>query len=121
MNSELAVSRRRRPVAVMDLHYTDVDRKASSSKSLGWLLFAQRTQTAAVIGFSSGVSKSLKSMEIRFFIQDCGRVAPSLSTAMGVCAASEQTEEPSEWLQVSDPRGLYPAVRRLPLFNSNTL
>lgn len=117
MNRELAVSRRRRLVAVMALHYTDVDRKAGSSRSLGWLLFAQRTQTAAVIGFSSGVSKSLKSMEMRFFLRGCGRVAPSL---LGVCAASEQTEEPSEWPQVSDPRGLYPAVRRLPLFDSNT-
>lgn len=93
---------------MMDLHYTDVGRKAGNSRSLGWLLFAQRTQTAAVIGFSSGVSKSLKSIEMRFFLQDCGCVAPSLFTAMGVCAASDRQRS-----HLSGHRSLTPGVYNL--------
>lgn len=90
---------------MVDLHYTDVDRKAgSSSRSPGRLLFADRT---AVIEFSSGVSKSLSSLEMRLLLRDRGREDPSLFffAVMGVRAASQ-------WGQVSDPRGLYPAVRR---------
>lgn len=74
-----AVSRRRRPVLVIDLHYTGVDRKASSSRSPGRLLFAERThKRATVIGFSSGVLNSLSSMEMRLLLRDCGRADPSL-------------------------------------------
>lgn len=43
----------------------------------------ENTQTAAVIRFSSGVSKSLTSMEMRFFLRERGRVAPSLFAAIG--------------------------------------
>lgn len=64
---------------MIDLRYTGVDRKAGSSGSPGWLLFAERTrETAAVIGFSSGVSKSHSSMEMRLLLRDRGRADPSL-------------------------------------------
>lgn len=88
---------------MIDLQYTDVDRKASSSRSPGRLLFSERTRKmAAVIGFSSGVLKSLSSMEMRLLLWDRGRADPSFFFAvMRVCAASEQTE----WGQVSDPGG----------------
>lgn len=71
-------------------------------------------QTAAVIGFSSDVSKSLSSMEMRFLLRERGHVAASLFAVMG-----EKTEGPSQWPQVSDPGGLYHAVRCLPVFNSD--
>lgn len=77
---------------MIDLHYTDVDRKAGSSRSPGRLLFADRT---AVIGFSSGVSKSLSSMEMRLPLRDRGRADPSLfffCSHGGLCSISMGTD-----------------------------
>lgn len=50
----------------MDLYYIHVDRKASK-KTVSWVagVCRENTQTAAVIGFRSGVSKRLSSMEIK--------------------------------------------------------
>ncbi|TNN85392.1 hypothetical protein EYF80_004414 [Liparis tanakae] len=74
----------------MDLHSIGVDREASSSRSPGRR--GTHTQTAAVIGFRSGVSGRLSAMAMRPFLGDRGRADPSLPAAAGVYTAAGQTD-----------------------------
>lgn len=74
----------------------------------GCCLQRERRKMAAVIGFSSGVSKSPSSMEMRLFLRDRGRADPSLSLSLFfVCLCSNRPDRGSISMggggQVSDP------------------